>query len=55
MQVGVLRANTDLLVSSYMVMGRIEDILGYLADESHLPVLLSAFQNLSESVDERWE
>lgn len=55
LQVGVLRANTDLLVSSYMVMGRIEDILGYLADESHLPVLLSTFQNLSESVDERWE
>lgn len=54
-QVGVLRANTDLLVSSYIVMGRMEDILEYLADESHLPVLLSTFQNLSESVDERWE
>lgn len=53
-QVGVLRANTDLLVSSYVVMGRMEDILGYLADESHLPALLSTFQHLSESVDERW-
>lgn len=54
-QVGVLRANTDLLVSSYMLMGSMEDILAYLADESHLPVLLSTFENLSESVDERWE
>ena len=53
-QVGVLRANTDLLVSSYVVMGRMEDVLGYLADESHLPALLSTFQHLSESVDERW-
>lgn len=54
-KIGVFRANTDLLVSSYMIMGRMEDIFGYLSDKSHLPVLVSTFQDLSESVDERWE
>lgn len=54
-KIGVFRANTDLSVSSYLIMGRMEDILGYLSDKSHLPVLVSTFQELSESVDERMD
>lgn len=52
-KVGVYRSNTDLLVSSYMKMGLMQDIIEYLSDESRLPVLVSTFQHLSDSVDER--
>ena len=52
-RIGVFRSDTDLLVSSYMEMGSMQDIIEYLSDESHLPILVSIFQDLSDSVDER--
>ena len=53
-KIGVFRVNTDLLVSSYMKMGTLEDILAYLLEESKLTKMVSTFQKLSDSVDERW-
>lgn len=53
-KIGIFRARADLLVSSYMIMSRMEDILGYLSDKSHLPVLVSTFQDFLNRWMNNW-
>lgn len=54
LKISALRSNTDMLISNYMKFGTLNDVVEYLSDQNRLAKMLSAYQHLSESVDERW-
>lgn len=53
-KISAIRSNTDMLISNYMKFGTLSDIVAYLSDRANLQEMVSGYQKLSESVDERW-
>lgn len=53
-KISAIRSNTDMLISNYMKFGTLNDVIEFLSDRNNLAKMVSAYQHLSESVDDRW-